>query len=72
MIARSFRYYVEGILAVFYGRRVLLFMKDNGLVILSIVGALVLLGVIIYLLRRRKSVSEIIDEETPAVERTTD
>jgi membrane protein YqaA with SNARE-associated domain len=72
MIARSFRYYVEGILAVFYGRRALLFMKDNGLVILSIVGALVLLGVIIYLLRRRKSVSEIIDEETPAVERTTD
>ena len=72
MIARSFRYYVEGILAVFYGRRVLLFMKDNGLVILSIVGALVLIGLIIYLLRRRKSVSEIIDEETPAVERTTD
>ena len=72
MIARSFRYYVEGILAVFYGRRVLLFMKDNGLVILSIVGSLVLIGVIIYLLRRRKSVSEIIDEETPAVERTTD
>src|ERR1041384_2498723 len=34
MIARSFRYYVEGILAVFYGRRVLLFMKDNGLMIL--------------------------------------
>ena len=72
MIARSFRYYVEGILAVFYGRRVLLFMKDNGLVILSIVGALVLIGLIIYLLRRRKSVSEIIDEETPAVERTID
>ena len=71
MIARSFRYYVEGILAVFYGRRVLLFMKDNGLVILSIVGSLVLIAVIIYLLRRRKSVSEIIDEETPAVERTT-
>jgi membrane protein YqaA with SNARE-associated domain len=72
MIARSFRYYVEGILAVFYGRRVLLFMKDNGLVILSIVGSLVLIGVIIYLVRRRRSVSEIIDEETPAAERTTD
>ncbi len=72
MIARSFRYYVEGILAVFYGRRVLLFMKDNGLMILSIAGSLVLIGVIIYLLRRRKSVSEIIHEETPAVERTTD
>ncbi|HET9712947.1 MAG TPA: VTT domain-containing protein [Pyrinomonadaceae bacterium] len=72
MIARSFRYYVEGILAVFYGRRVLLFMKDNGLVILSIVGSLALIAVIIYLLRRRKSVREIINEETPAVERTTD
>jgi membrane protein YqaA with SNARE-associated domain len=72
MIARSFRYYVEGILAVFYGRRVLLFMKDNGLMILSIAGALVVIGVIIYLLRRRKSVNEIIDEETPAAERTTD
>src|SRR5215211_7677099 len=72
MIARSFRYYVEGILAVFYGRRVLLFMKDNGLMILSIAGALVLIGAIIYLLTRRKSVSETIEEESPAVERTTD
>src|SRR6185369_5296671 len=27
LVARSLRYYVEGILAVFYGRRVLLFMK---------------------------------------------
>jgi len=49
MIARSFRYYLEGILAVYYGRRVLLFMKDNGLVIVSIVGTLVLIGLIIYL-----------------------
>ena len=54
MIARSFRYYVEGILAVFYGRRVLLFMKDNGLVILSIVGALVLVGGIAYLIINRR------------------
>src|SRR5919108_6541635 len=37
MIARSLRYYVEGVLAAFFGRRVLLFLKDNGLVILSIV-----------------------------------
>lgn len=72
MIARSFRYYLEGILAVFYGRRVLLFMKDNGLLILSIAGLLVLIGVIIYLVIRRRSVSAVIDEETPAVERTTD
>jgi hypothetical protein len=56
MIARSFRYYVEGILAVFYGRRVLLFMKDNGLVILSIVGALVLVAGIAYLLINRRRI----------------
>lgn len=50
MIARSFRYYLEGILAVYYGRRVLIFIKDNGLVIVSIVGTLVLIGVVIYLI----------------------
>ena len=48
MLARSFRYYVEGILAVFYGRRVLLFFKDNGLVVISIGAAVVLVSVLIY------------------------
>jgi membrane protein YqaA with SNARE-associated domain len=77
MIARSFRYYVEGILAVFYGRRVLLFMKDNGLVIVSVIGSLALIGAIVYLVlrRRRGSLPEIeeLDEEAAAVaERTTD
>ena len=56
MIARSFRYYVEGILAVYYGRRVILFMKDNGLVILSIVAAAAVLVVIsYYFINRRKA-----------------
>ena len=50
MIARSFRYYVEGILAVFYGRRVLVFMKDNGLVVISIVATIILIALIIYFL----------------------
>ena len=45
MIARSVRYFVEGALAVFYGERVLVFMKDNGLYILSAVGALLVVGV---------------------------
>ena len=71
MIARSFRYYVEGILAVFYGQRVLLFLKDNGLIIISIAGSVVLIGVIIFLVRRRRSVHAIVDEE-PVVERTAD
>jgi membrane protein YqaA with SNARE-associated domain len=50
MVARSLRYYVEGILAVFYGRRVLLFFKDNGLAIIIMVGALIVVGIMVYLL----------------------
>ena len=76
MIARSFRYYVEGILAVFYGQRVLLFLKDNGLVILSVVGSVVLVGIIIYLIvkRRRGTIHTVedLEEESRAAERTSD
>ena len=77
MIARSFRYYVEGILAVFYGQRVLLFLKDNGLVILSVAGSLVLIGGIIYLVtrkRRRGTIHTIeeLEEEAAVAERTAD
>jgi len=50
MVARSLRYYVEGILAVFYGRRVLLFFKDNGLAVIIIAGALIVVGIVVYLL----------------------
>jgi membrane protein YqaA with SNARE-associated domain len=75
MIARSFRYYVEGILAVFYGRRVLLFLKDNGLVIVSIVGSLALIGGIVYFLVRwrRGTIPEIedLEAESAVAERTT-
>jgi membrane protein YqaA with SNARE-associated domain len=69
MIARSLRYYVEGILAVFYGRRVLLFLRDNGLVIVSIVAtlALIALGVYILIKRRRGPAAA-----TPDTEGTTD
>lgn len=69
MIARSFRYYVEGILAVFYGRRVLIFLRDNGLVIVSIVAtlALIALGVYILIKRRRGPAAA-----TPDAEGTTD
>lgn len=56
MIARSFRYYVEGVLAVFYGRRVLLFLKDNGLAILSIVAAAAVVAFLVYaIVNRRKA-----------------
>jgi len=49
LLARSLRYYAEGTLAVFYGERVLRFSKDNGLVIISIVAGLLVLGLAIYL-----------------------
>ena len=69
MLARSLRYYVEGILAVFYGRRVLLFFKDNGLVIISIVATLALIGVLIYLAVNRSKnttlVAKPVDRSTP-------
>src|SRR5436190_9190311 len=57
MVARSLRYYVEGVLAVFYGRRVLIFFKDNGVVIISIVATIGLIGLLVYTLivRRRNA-----------------
>ncbi len=56
MLARSLRYYVEGILAVFYGRRVLIFFKDNGVVIISIVATIGLIALLIYMfINRRKN-----------------
>lgn len=57
MLARSVRYYVEGILAVFYGRRVLLFFKDNGIVIISIVTAVALFAFLIYSLVNRRAIA---------------
>ncbi len=53
LIARSLRYYTEGILAVFYGERVLRFLRDNGLMIVTVVGGLCLLALAIYLLSNR-------------------
>src|SRR5215208_6677804 len=67
MIARSVRYVVEGTLAVFYGEQVLVFMRDNGLYILSGVGALLVVGVGGYVLVKhirtpRKTAVEIAEE----------
>jgi membrane protein YqaA with SNARE-associated domain len=50
LLARSLRYYVEGTLAVFYGERVLRFSKDNGIMIISIMTALLVVALAIYLL----------------------
>src|SRR6266516_2497835 len=53
LAARSVRYYTEGILAVYYGQRVLRFLKDNGLIVISIVAGVCLLALIVYLLSGR-------------------
>src|SRR2546421_7913668 len=44
MLARSVRYYTEGTLAVFYGERVLRFLKDNGLLIVSVAARMFVVG----------------------------
>ncbi len=58
MIARSLRYYIEGTLAVFYGKTVLDFIKNYGFIILAIVIGVCLVGLITYLIlqRRQKNV----------------
>jgi membrane protein YqaA with SNARE-associated domain len=54
MIARSLRYYIEGTLAVFYGKTVLDFIKRYGFTILAIVVGVCLLGLILYLILQRR------------------
>jgi membrane protein YqaA with SNARE-associated domain len=53
LIARLIRYYTEGILAVFYGDLVLRFLKDNGLMIVTIAASLCVIALAIYLLSKR-------------------
>jgi membrane protein YqaA with SNARE-associated domain len=54
MIARSLRYYIEGTLAVFYGKTVLDFIKKYGFTILAIVIGVCLIGLITYLILQRR------------------
>lgn len=69
MVARSLRYYVEGILAVYYGRRVLLFLKDNGQVVLSVVTGVVVLLVLVYAIASRNNAgNKEQDQTTPSEE----
>src|SRR5947209_5065997 len=53
LLARSLRYYTEGVLAVYYGRRVLQFLKDNGLMIVTAVFAVCLVALANYLLSNK-------------------
>jgi len=53
LIARSLRYYTEGVLAVYYGERVLRFLRDNGLIIVAVVLSLCVIALAIYLLTNK-------------------
>jgi membrane protein YqaA with SNARE-associated domain len=53
MIARSVRYYVEGIFAVYYGESVMQFMKDYGAPVLVFVLTACVVGLLIYYVRHR-------------------
>ncbi len=59
MAARSVRYYIEGALAVFYGQRVVTFLKDNGLMMLSVVVAIFLIVLVIFLIWNRIKPSQL-------------
>lgn len=68
MIARSLRYYIEGILAIFFGTLVLEFLKRNGPVIFGIVATIILIGLVSYFLfKRYYGVKEIVRIEEEAV-----
>ncbi|HEX8707518.1 MAG TPA: VTT domain-containing protein [Pyrinomonadaceae bacterium] len=54
MIARSLRYYIEGALAVFYGRQVIDFIKTYGFPLLAVVFAVCIIGLAIYLIAGRR------------------
>ncbi|HYJ45816.1 MAG TPA: VTT domain-containing protein [Pyrinomonadaceae bacterium] len=54
MIARSLRYYIEGALAVFYGRAVLDFIKQYGFTLLAIIIGACLVGLAVFLLSQRR------------------
>ncbi len=53
MVARSVRYYVEGALAVFYGKRVIEFIVEHGLAMLGVVVAALLVVLVVYLAWKR-------------------
>jgi membrane protein YqaA with SNARE-associated domain len=68
MIARTFRYVVEGTLAVFYGERVLVFIRVNGVAFMRIAASALLVGVAVYVFANhirspRKSMMEQVAEE---------
>lgn len=53
MLARSVRYYVQGVLAVFYGKLVLEFLKTHGVQVVGYTTLACLIAIVVYLLWKR-------------------
>ena len=64
LIARALRYYTEGALAVFYGERVVRFLKDNGIIIISVVTGICLIALATYLLSGKGRAAVKLGKET--------
>jgi membrane protein YqaA with SNARE-associated domain len=64
LVARSLRYYTEGTLAVFYGERVVRFLKDNGIIIISVVTGICLIALVVYLLSGKGRAAVKLGKET--------
>src|SRR5438034_999919 len=64
VVARSLRYYTEGTLAVFYGERVVRFLKDNGIIIISVVTGICLIALATYLLSGKGRAAVRLGKET--------
>src|SRR3979409_228414 len=64
LLARSLRYYVEGTLAVFYGERVVRFLKDNGIIIIIFVTGICLIALAMYLLSGKGRAAVKVGKET--------
>ena len=68
MIARALRYYIEGTLAVFYGRAVIDFIKKYGFPLLAIVVSASVVGLTAYLIiqrRRRRAAGRVAQVSGP-------
>lgn len=53
MIARSVRYYIEGLLAIYFGKRVIGWLKEDGIYVVGGTFGIVALGIILYLLWKK-------------------
>ncbi len=68
MLARGLRYYIEGVLAVYYGRHVIDFLHDYGPKMFAVVALACLVGIAVHLIVKRLRRRIVPTVETATVE----